>query len=83
VLIAWHIRLPGGFTYHPMRGFKQNAAESRHKESGLQNRSGTSMCRRDEHASACRDKGGAALPRPFVCKPLAGCPVLRTDQKCR
>ena len=37
--------------------------------SGLQNRSGTWMCRRDEHVSACRDKGGAALPRPFVCKP--------------
>jgi hypothetical protein len=27
------------------------------------------MCRRDEHASACRDKSGAALPRPFGCKP--------------
>ena len=27
------------------------------------------MCRRDEHASACRDKGGAALLRPFACKP--------------
>ena len=27
------------------------------------------MCRRDEHASAGRDKGGAALPRPVACKP--------------
>ncbi|MDE2344710.1 MAG: SIR2 family protein [Betaproteobacteria bacterium] len=35
--------------------------------SGLKNRSGTRTCRRDEHASACRDKGGATLPRPFVC----------------
>jgi hypothetical protein len=39
------------------------------KMSGLQNRSGTRMCRRDEHASACRDKGGAERPRLFVCKP--------------
>ena len=28
-----------------------------------------SKCRRDGHASACRDKGGAALPCPFACKP--------------
>jgi hypothetical protein len=34
---------------------------------GLQNRSGTCMCRRGEHASAGRDKGGAALPRPVAC----------------
>ncbi len=37
--------------------------------SGLQNRSGTWMCSRDEHASACCDQGGAALPRPLVGKP--------------
>ena len=37
--------------------------------SGLQNRPGTWTCSRDKHASACRDKGGAALPRPFACKP--------------
>lgn len=37
--------------------------------SGLKNRSGTGTCRRDEHAVACRAKGGASPPRPFACIP--------------